>query len=184
MIALSKLVGVESMDVGLPLDMETPPEVVLRIASDEQDWESVHELFLEYAQGLSVDLAFQDFDTELASLPERYAQPAGCVVLAFVDGMLAGCCAMRGLESPDYPDASEMKRLYVRRLFRGFGLGRLLAQAVMEQAALAGYGCILLDTLDEMDAARALYEDLGFEEIEPYYYNPHPQAFFLKASLV
>ena len=76
-----------------------------------------------------------------------------------------------------------MKRLYVRRAFRRFGLGRLIAQALMDRATQAGYGVMLLDTLDDMEAARGLYTSLGFEEIPPYYFNPLPGAHYLKAAL-
>ncbi|THU03651.1 GNAT family N-acetyltransferase [Lampropedia puyangensis] len=162
--------------------MESSPNIVIRAAQEPEDMALVRELFEEYARNLPVDLDFQGFDEELANLPGEYAQPSGCVMLAFVDEQLAGCCALRPLNTSDYSNASEMKRLYVRKSFRGFGLGRTLAHAIMEGAQLAGYSCILLDTLDEMDAARALYEDLGFYEVAPYYFNPHPGAFFLKAD--
>ncbi|MFM8577095.1 MAG: GNAT family N-acetyltransferase [Limnohabitans sp.] len=143
----------------------------------------VREIFCEYAASLSVDLCFQDFDAELASLPGDYAAPRGALLLARVDGSVAGCCALRPMDSSDYPNASEMKRLYVRKAFRGFGLGRQLAEAILDQARLAGYSAVLLDTLDDMEAARALYEDLGFEEIPPYYHNPHAGAHYLKVDL-
>ena len=103
--------------------------------------------------------------------------------LARVDGEVAGCCALRPLDSADYPNAAEMKRLFVRKAFRGFGLGRQLAEAILDAARQAGYACVLLDTLDDMEAARTLYEDLGFEEIPPYYHNPIPGAHYLKADL-
>jgi ribosomal protein S18 acetylase RimI-like enzyme len=100
-----------------------------------------------------------------------------------VDGELAGCCALRPLDNADYPNAAEMKRLYVRKAFRGFGLGRHLAEAALDAARRAGYDSVLLDTLDDMEAARALYEDLGFEAIPPYYHNPIAGAHYLKADL-
>ena len=83
----------------------------------------------------------------------------------------------------DYPNAAEMKRLYVRKAFRRFGLGRQLAEAALDAARMAGYHCVLLDTLDDMESARALYMELGFREIPPYYYNPVPGAHYLKADL-
>ena len=76
-----------------------------------------------------------------------------------------------------------MKRLFVRKAFRGFGLGRLLAESILEAAVRLGYDCVLLDTLDDMESARALYEDLGFEEIPPYYHNPLPGAHYLRVDL-
>ncbi|WP_312564956.1 GNAT family N-acetyltransferase [Comamonas sp.] len=141
------------------------------------------QLFREYADSLGVDLAFQNFDTELAQLPGDYAAPRGALLLAYVDGALAGCCALRPLDSADIPNAAEMKRLYVRRAFRGFGLGRQLTEAILDAARQAGYACVLLDTLDDMEAARNLYTDLGFESIEPYYHNPIPGAHYLKADI-
>jgi ribosomal protein S18 acetylase RimI-like enzyme len=90
---------------------------------------------------------------------------------------------MRPLPESDHANACEMKRLYVRRAFRRFGLGRLLAQQLMDLATQAGHSCMLLDTLDDMEAARGLYASLGFIEIPPYYYNPIPGAHYLKVEL-
>jgi putative acetyltransferase len=140
-------------------------------------------IFREYAQQLGVDLCFQNFDAELADLPGEYAGPRGALLLAMVDGDVAGCGALRPLPDADYPNACEMKRLYVRPPFRRFGLGRLLAQALMDRGLQAGYSNLLLDTLDAMEAARGLYASLGFEEIAPYYFNPIPGAHYLRASL-
>ncbi len=148
-----------------------------------RELDQVRAIFREYAAGLGVDLCFQNFEEELADLPGEYAPPRGALLLARVDGEVAGCCALRPLDSSDYPDAAEMKRLYVRKPFRGFGLGRLLAEATLDAARQAGYTCVLLDTLDDMEAARALYEELGFEEIPPYYHNPIAGAHYLKADL-
>ncbi|NBS08841.1 MAG: GNAT family N-acetyltransferase [Betaproteobacteria bacterium] len=141
------------------------------------------DIFREYAQSLSIDLGFQGFEQELAQLPGDYAPPRGALVLALVDTVVAGCCALRPLDSSDYANASEMKRLYVRSAFRGFGLGRELASHTLDLARQAGYGHVLLDTLDEMEAARSLYMDLGFEEIPPYYHNPIAGAHYLKVDL-
>jgi GNAT superfamily N-acetyltransferase len=140
-------------------------------------------IFQEYAHQLGVDLCFQNFEAELAGLPGDYAPPQGCLLLALVDGEIAGCCAMRPLETVDYANACEMKRLYVRLAFRGFGLGRQLAEAVLDAARIAGYHSLLLDTLNDMEAARALYEDLGFKDIPPYYHNPIAGAHYLKVDL-
>ena len=145
--------------------------------------EATRAIFREYAQGLGVDLCFQGFEQELASLPGDYAAPRGALLLANVDGEVAGCVALRPLDASDYPNAAEMKRLYVRKAFRGFGLGRRLAEAALDAARQAGYTSVLLDTLDDMEAARALYEDLGFQAIEPYYHNPIPGAHYLKVDL-
>ncbi|HVZ46772.1 MAG TPA: GNAT family N-acetyltransferase [Ramlibacter sp.] len=143
----------------------------------------MRDIFREYAQGLGIDLCFQNFEQELATLPGEYAAPRGALLLAWVDGEVAGCVALRPLDNADYPNAAEMKRLYVRKAFRGFGLGRQLAEAALDAARLAGYTSVLLDTLDDMEAARALYAELGFEEVPPYYHNPIAGAHYLKADL-
>lgn len=140
-------------------------------------------MFREYAASLAVDLCFQNFDAELESLPGEYAPPHGCLLLAFVDGKVAGCGALRRIREVDYANACEMKRLYVRPGFRRFGLGRALAEALLDEARRSGYSHILLDTLDEMETARELYASLGFEEIPPYYFNPVAGAHYLKADL-
>ena len=137
----------------------------------------------ENATTLAVDLCFQGFEEELEQLPGQYAAPRGALLVALVDGELAGCCALRPLDTVDYPNACEMKRLYVRQSFRRLGLGRQLAEAMLDCARLAAYDCVLLDTLDEMESARVLYQDLGFEEVPPYYHNPIAGAHYLMARL-
>lgn len=145
--------------------------------------EPVRELLREYARSLDVDLCFQNFEDELATLPGEYAAPSGQMLLAHVGGALAGCGGLRALPDVDYANACEMKRLYVRPAFRRFGLGRLLADALLDEARRAGYSTMLLDTLDDMESARELYARLGFVEVAPYYYNPIPGAHYLKADL-
>lgn len=145
--------------------------------------EATRAIFREYAASLGIDLCFQNFDAELASLPGEYAPPQGALLLALVDGEIAGCGAMRPLPGADDANACEMKRLYVRPAYRKFGLGRLLAQALLDRGLQAGYSVMLLDTLDDMEAARGLYSSLGFEEIAPYYFNPIPGAHYLRATL-
>ena len=164
--------------------MDTAPFPLIALtAPAARDLDAVRAIFREYAQGLGVDLGFQNFEEELATLPGEYAPPRGALFLARVDGELAGCCALRPLDNADYPNAAEMKRLYVRKAFRGFGLGRQLAEATLDAARQAGYACVLLDTLDDMEAARALYVELGFEDVPPYYHNPIAGAHYLKADL-
>lgn len=159
------------------------PDVALVVPQSAALIAATRGIFREYASTLSVDLCFQGFDDEVASLPGEYAEPHGALLLALVDGEVAGCCALRSLANVDYPNACEMKRLYVRRAFRCFGLGRQLAEAILDKAREAAFDSVLLDTLDEMEAARALYEELGFVEIPPYYHNPIAGAHYLKADL-
>ena len=159
------------------------PELRLQTPDTPDLLQATREIFREYAEGLGIDLDFQNFDAELANLPGDYAVPQGALLLAFVDDELAGCGAFRPLPDVDYANACEMKRLYVRRAFRRFGLGRMLAQALMDHATEAGYSVMLLDTLDDMESARGLYASLGFETIPPYYFNPVPGAHYLKVAL-
>ena len=148
-----------------------------------EDLAATSGVFREYAISLGFDLCFQDFEGEIANLPGDYAPPRGALLVAKIDGAIAGCCALRPLDSSDYVNAAEMKRLYVRPAFRRLGLGRQLAEAILDAALMAGYDSVLLDTLDDMEIARAMYEELGFKEIPPYYHNPLAGAHYLKVDL-
>jgi GNAT superfamily N-acetyltransferase len=160
-----------------------PPRIDLRRPATADDIADVVRIFREYAASLDVDLCFQNFEAELASLPGEYAAPGGHLLLAYVEGELAGCGALRKFADAHYANACEMKRLYVRDAFRGLGLGRILAQALLDEARNAGYSEMLLDTLDDLEAASELYASLGFVEIPPYYFNPIAGAHYLKAEL-
>ena len=163
--------------------MDPAPTIRLVTVTGPDLLDDTRGIFREYAATLAVDLCFQGFEAELQDLPGDYVEPHGRLLLALVDGQVAACGAFRPLADVDYANACEMKRLYVRRAFRRFGLGRLLAQQLMDLATQAGYSTMLLDTLDDMEAARGLYGSLGFEEIPPYYFNPIAGAHYLKAEL-
>lgn len=153
---------------------------VLRIAPAESpaQLQLARTLFAEYLEGLKVDLSFQDVESELATLPGRYAPPEGVILLAMRGGSALGCGALRPLES----GVCEMKRLYVRPEARGERLGRRLAEALLKYAANAGYRCMRLDTLASMESAQSLYASLGFREIAPYTQNPLPGTKFLECA--
>lgn len=135
----------------------------------------VRELFLEYAGMLGVDLGFQDFERELAELPDNYV----ALLLGEVDGAVAGCAGVR----PFAPGVGELKRLYVKPEFRNHGLGRELSQEAIARAGAAGFRALRLDTLPTMAAATALYRSLGFREIEPYRHNPIEGTRFFELDL-
>jgi ribosomal protein S18 acetylase RimI-like enzyme len=129
-------------------------------ATGAEDIEAARTLFREYQRALGVDLCFQGFDEELATLPGKYAPPDGRLLLAKRGDAVAGCIALRRLDEA----TGEVKRLYVRPGDRGFGR-------------------LVLDTLADMKAARALYQALGFREIAPYYENPLPGAIYMALGL-
>lgn len=151
----------------------------IREARWPQDRDVVEDLFREYVAGLGVDVSFQNIEQEFAALPGRYARPSGCVLLAWGDEEPAGVAARRTIG----PGVAEMKRLYVRREWRGSGVGRVLASAIVANAREAGLRSIVLDTLASMQAARALYAGLGFRPIPPYYANPLPDVVYLGLDL-
>lgn len=149
-------------------------------ASTPAEIAEIRTLFSEYQQWLGEDLSFQDFSAELDSLPALYAPPGGRLLLARApDGAVAGGVGMKGLE----PGICEMKRLYVRPRWRGLGLGRRLAAAIVQAGADAGYMFMRLDTLTRLHEAVALYRSMGFLEIPAYYDNPMEGVFFLEKPL-
>jgi len=142
---------------------------------------AITSLFRAYAASLPIDLGYQDFDTELASLPGKYAPPTGALLIARdADGAALGCVAMRPL---DEPGVCEMKRLYVAPAGRGQGLGKQLALAIIEAARVAGYREMRLDTLATMHDAQKLYRALGFIEIGAYYDTPIENTVFMSLML-
>jgi ribosomal protein S18 acetylase RimI-like enzyme len=148
-------------------------------AQNLRDIATARELFLEYQRGLGVDLCFQSFDAELGSLPGRYERPSGRLLLAIDDESAVGVVALRALNDAD----CEMKRLYVRPSGRGLGVGRFLATKLIDEARLAGYRRMLLDTLPSMAQAQELYRSLGFREIAPYCENPIAGTLYMALDL-
>ena len=135
----------------------------------------VRELFLEYAQSLGIDLAFQDFEREVASLPGDYDP----ILVAHWNSEVAGCVALHGWDR----DVCEMKRLFVRPAFRGHAIGRALAERIIVEAREKRFARMRLDTLPIMREAQELYRSLGFVEIPPYRFNPIDGSKFMELDL-
>ena len=156
---------------------------MLRItqAITHSDIQEARQLFKEYEAGLGISLCFQNFDQELAGLPGDYAPPRGRLLLAREYDQVMGCIALRPLA----PAICEMKRLFVRPEYRDRGLGRVLVEAIIEEARKIGYTHLRLDTIaDRMDRAVALYRSIGFVEIPPYTENPVDSATFMELDLL
>jgi putative acetyltransferase len=142
--------------------------------------EQARSLFLEYGSSLGFSLCFQSFDEELKSLPGAYGPPSGRLLLARYPDHVAGCIALRKLEA----GTCEMKRLYVRPVDRGRGLGRLLVDRIIAEARAIGYERMRLDTIQSaMKDAIALYRRMGFEEIAPYSAIPIEHALWMELRL-
>lgn len=161
--------------------MRSPHAGFMNIAPalDATGLAAIRTLFREYAASLDVDLAYQDFDGEIASLPGDYEPPGGCLLLAREGPAALGCVGVRPFEA----DVCEMKRLYVRPEARGTGLGRRLALAAIEFARGAGFRAMRLDTLPSMGTAQALYRALGFHDIVPYRFSPVVGTSFMELTL-
>lgn len=141
--------------------------------------EEAGQLFREYQQFLNVDLCFQGFEQELASLPGKYALPNGAILIAKYHGELAGCVAVRSIEG----DTCEMKRLYVRDRFRGLSIGKKLVDTIISRAKQLGYRKMQLDTLKRLETAMGIYQQSGFVQISPYYANPLEQVIYWELEL-
>jgi ribosomal protein S18 acetylase RimI-like enzyme len=163
----------------------------LRVATTPGDVALARALFVEYAQWLAVDLCFQGFAEELATLPGAYAAPRGRLLLAGEPGAAFGCIALRPLavderssaEPGAGPGAGEVKRLFVQPAQRAGGWGRRLVTALVDEARAIGYRELKLDTLAQMAEAQALYRSLGFRDCAPYYRNPLPGVVYLALRL-
>jgi ribosomal protein S18 acetylase RimI-like enzyme len=153
--------------------------VELKYVTGEYMLEEVRQLFMEYAQSLDIDLCFQDFETELKTLPGKYKAPDGVLLLASVDGKEAGCVALR----KNSEDICEMKRLYIRDKYRGLGIGKSLISRLIDEARELNYHYMRLDTLSTMKAAQKLYSAFGFYDIAPYVYNPIEGTRFMELNL-
>jgi len=152
-------------------------------ATSTQDINKIRNLFREYEAFLNVDLRFQKFESELASLPGNYAFPSGAIFLARDEKECFGCGAIRML-GPIKNRTCEMKRLYVRPSARGLGIGKQIARRLVQEGVRLGYRTMVLDTLDRLEAAIRLYKSLGFVPAEPYYDNPLSGVMYWELDLI
>jgi len=158
------------------------PAEILELG-EAHEWEPARTLLKEYLNSLPIDAGFLNIDREVAALPGEYGAARGGFWLARVQATWAGCCALTPLDGTNYANACELRRLYVRPAMRQQNLGLMLTERALDRARMHGYTHVLLDTLSDMEAARALYQGLGFKEIPPYYFNPLPGAHYLMATL-
>ncbi|WP_309139170.1 GNAT family N-acetyltransferase [Brevibacillus sp. RS1.1] len=148
-------------------------------ATEDDEYEQARELFLEYVDSLGVDLSFQNIAIELQNIPGEYAPPDGCILLALDNEQPAGCVALRKIDE----QVCEMKRLYVKPEWKGRGVGKKLALAIIDEAKFRGYSFIRLDTLPTMEQAIQLYRSLEFYPIEPYRFNPIEGTLYMEKQL-
>lgn len=153
--------------------------VKIEAAKTATQFEAAGSLFLAYAESLGLDLEFQGFSVELTSLPKMYGAPKGAVLLAELNGRYVGVVGLRELS----PNIAEMKRMYVLPDYRGLGVGNILTGVILTEAKVLGYGVMRLDSVRSLDAALRLYENAGFKEIEPYRFNPYPDAVFMECAI-
>lgn len=150
-------------------------------AETPEQIEAARRLFREYEAWFGMNLCFQNFDAEVASLPGGYAAPEGRLFLAYNGEDLAGCIALRKLED----GVCEMKRLFVKENARGRKIGIALIEKIIAEAREIGYERMRLDTFPpKMAKAVKLYESYGFREISPYYHNPYGETLFMELDLL
>ena len=153
---------------------------LIPVTAEGNDLDTVRQLFREYEAELNEDLCFQSFEAELNNPLKKYGPPQGALLLALWEGNVAGCIALTPLKEPG---TCEMKRLYVRAAYRKHGIGRLLVDALLQEARLRHYTHMKLDTLQRLQAAIRLYEQYGFVHTSPYYANPINDVVYMEKSL-
>jgi tRNA pseudouridine38-40 synthase len=147
--------------------------------AQNSDLQNVKELFIEYQKSLNISLCFQGFEKELESLPEPYDEPFGCILVLKVYEETVGVVALKKLEE----GICEMKRLYIKPAYQGFGFGKKMALAIMEQAKAKNYKTMKLDTLERLESAVLLYRNLAFNETQAYNYNPENDILYFEKEL-
>ena len=175
--------------------MADTSSALVRPAEFPKDLDIVKELITAYTNSLGIDLSFQNFEHEFASLPGKYDPsnggasflasrsvpvPSSDSPTSTASETIIGCACLRAFKSPD---VCEVKRLYVTPDSRGTGAGKKLMDIIIEKAKEMDYKEMLLDTLETMVAARKMYRLYGFEECENYYGSPLPGTIFMRLKL-
>jgi GNAT superfamily N-acetyltransferase len=150
-----------------------------KISKSEKDFADAKDLFVEYANSLNFELCFQNFEKEISDLSAQYSEPTGCIILCYENDKPIGCVGLRKFAE----DVCEMKRLYLRKEAHGKGIGRVLANKIIEKAKELGYKKMQLDTIETMKEAIALYKSMGFKEISPYRFNPVQGVIYMEFDL-
>lgn len=169
--------GLTLEEVNFPADYFSNTYTIRK--TDKQDLPRVHELFVEYQKSLGISLCFQNFDEELASLPKPYDEPVGCILVLEINTIIVGVVALKALET----GVCEMKRLYIKPEFKGFGFGEKMALELIQEAKNKNYKIMKLDTLARLNAAVNLYHKLDFIETTPYNYNPEEDILYFEKAL-
>jgi putative acetyltransferase len=154
-------------------------DIIIKSAVSPGDYEKGKLLFRKYADSLSFDLGFQDFEGELNDIASQYNMPYGALILADINNITAGCIGLRQFDR----DSAELKRMFVLPAYRKLNIGRLLLEKSLAIAGELKYKRVLLDTLPSMSSAIKLYRSFGFVEIEPYRYNPFEEAVFMEKKV-
>ena len=153
---------------------------ILRYEDPAFSLKAIESLFREYHDFLEIDLNFQYFEAELASLPGKYSPLQGGQLYLIKEAeAFVGCAALWQFKA----GIAEVKRLYVRPKEQGKGLGKLLVNTVVEDAKALGYEQLYLDSLKRLQAAWKLYKGLNFKEIQPYNKNPHDDVYYMMLDL-
>ena len=151
-------------------------------AEKKQHAPEVKELFLEYLHwinsklmetyGFGIPDVENYVENDVQNL-DKFMPPMGCLFLIYQEGQLAGMAALKELE----PGVGEIKRMYVRPLFRRQGLGRALMNRLLEEAAQIGYHCLRLDSAPFLPESHQLYRSTGFQDIPSYVGTEVPKEF-------
>lgn len=154
-------------------------DVLFKKASTSNEFEDGRNLFNQYSDSLDIDLSFQDFQNELATVDKQYNKPKGALLLAYKNNMAIGCVGIREIDK----NIAELKRMFVNAEYRNYKIGRKLLEFAIDISKELNYNFIRLDTLSTMTRAQNLYRSFGFYEIAPYRFNPVSGAVFMEMKL-